>query len=236
KGIPTIVCNTKHMPNGLLLPLAAHSRYSLIIQDQLAMSKPLKKRLWQKIIIQKIQNQAIALDLLHKNSSDIRQLIKKVISGDSTNRESVAANKYFKTLIPEGTRRASDYTAPLDYGYAILRAGIARTLVSGGWLVSIGIKHSNTFNELNLVDDFIEPFRPCVDYLVFKNDIKELNTHNKHILTSIFEQSVQCGNEHMAIQQAIEKMTYSFKQAVTENDPQKLLLPILENFSLESIE
>lgn len=170
-GIGVMLCGLNHMPNGLLLPLGAHSRHAAIVEDQLAISKPLAKRLWQQIVRVKILNQAAVLDEIGESSERVVQFAANVLSGDTTNRESAAAAAYFKLLIKEGNRRQGPYEAPLDYGYAILRAGIAREAVSGGWLVSRGIHHHNNLNAFNLVDDLIEPFRPVVDLMVIKERI-----------------------------------------------------------------
>ena len=224
-GIGVMVCDGRHMPHGLLLPLEAHSRHAGIVENQLALPKPLQKRIWQRIVIQKIKNQATVLELLGKDSQAVLQCAHEVLSGDTSHREAVAASAYFKELISYGTRRESAYTAALDYGYAVLRAGVARALVSGGWLVSRGIHHDNNLNAFNLVDDFIEPFRPAVDLLVFQKKIVVLESESKHILASIFETPVEVHGEKMTIQQAITSMTQSFKHAVLEKDADKILLP-----------
>lgn len=133
-GIGTLICGKNHMPNSLHLPLAAHSRHAEIVEDQLLISKPLKKRLWQKIVKAKISNQARVLEVsgFPEESRALQGYARSVLSGDTSARESVAAALYFKTLIKNGTRRDSCEGTLLDYGYTVLRAGIARETVSGG--------------------------------------------------------------------------------------------------------
>ena len=97
------------------------------------------------------------------DGSRLKSIAKEVLSGDTSNRESVAAGAYFKALLSEGNRRRGPFVSALDYGYMVLRAGVGRAAVGGGWLVSRGIHHSNSLNAFNLVDDLIEPFRPVVD-------------------------------------------------------------------------
>lgn len=226
-GIGVIVCGANHIPNGLYLPIGAHSRHSAIVDNQLAISAPLKKRLWQAIVQQKIRNQAEVAKRLGKSQTKIEYYVSSVRSGDTTNQEAAAAAEYFKQMLDgKGTRRESPYTGPLDYGYAIIRAGIARTCVAGGWLVSRGIHHDSDLNAFNLADDFIEPFRPFVDMLVFENNIQEpLHPENKILLTGILNQYVSFNGRNVLLQTAIEEMLGSFKRAVLQNDASLLLLP-----------
>lgn len=130
-GIGIMLCGKDHMPNGLLLPIGAHSRHAAIVEDQLAISKPLGKRLWQRIVIAKIKNQAVVLDQIGQDSKVVRAFASQVLSGDTNNRESAAASVYFRKFIPKGTRRSGPFTPALDYGYTVLRAGVGRTAVAG---------------------------------------------------------------------------------------------------------
>ena len=225
-GIGVMLCGDDHMPNGLLLPLGAHSRHAAIVDNQLAISKPLKKRLWQQIVISKIENQAAVLDLLGKDGTSLHAIFKAVLSGDTSNRESVAACSYFKSLLPEGNRRNGPYTPALDYGYTVLRAGIGRAAVGGGWLVSRGSHHSNNLNAFNLVDDLIEPFRPIVDLLVMKEKLGgALTSETKRSLAGLFECLVASQEGVVAVQTAIEDEIDSLKSAINANDASLLQLP-----------
>lgn len=168
-GIGVLYCGSDHMPNGLALPLGAHSRHAEIVEHQLAISKPLRNQIWKRLVTKKIENQAKALALCFGDSAEVKKIrgyAQEVQSNDKTNRESIAASEYFKALLPYGTRWNGPMTAPLNYGYAILRSGIAQCAVSHGWLVSRGIHHHSAENAFNLVDDLIEPFRPIVDLKV----------------------------------------------------------------------
>lgn len=226
EGIGVITCASNHMPNGLFLPLGAHSRHAKIVEDQLMIGKPLRKRLWQRIVIAKIKNQARLLEVQGKNGQPLYAIADKVLSGDTTNQESVAASLYFRELLPKGTRRDGPYVSALDYGYAVIRAGIARTAVAGGWLVSRGIHHRNNLNAFNLVDDLIEPFRPIVDQLVVEENLTDpLGTAAKAKLISVFNTTVAVGNEATSTQNAIEIELESLKEAVLQKDSQLLRLP-----------
>ena len=225
-GIGVMLCGEDHMPNGLLLPLGAHSRHAAIVEDQLALSKPLQKRLWQRIVKAKINNQAAVLELLGIDADDLRKISKTVLSGDTSGREAVAASSYFRKVLPMGNRRKGPYTPALDYGYTVLRAGIGRTAVSGGWLVSRGIHHCNNLNAFNLVDDLIEPFRPVVDLLVIEHELGGyLTPESKQELTAVFEYLVNIPLGNVPVQTAIENELDSLKAAVKANDASLLELP-----------
>ena len=169
-----ITCDNKSMPVGLLLPLYGNTVQNERFREQLMASIPLKKQLWQQTIKVKIQNQANVLqDCLQENHKCMRVWAEEVKSGDPDNLEARAAAYYWKTLyahIP-GFTRDRDGIPPnnlLNYGYAILRAIIARALVSSGLLPTLGIHHHNRYNAYCLADDIMEPYRPYVDKLVFQ--------------------------------------------------------------------
>ena len=227
-GIGVMLCNRSHLPNGLLLPIGAHSRHSAIVENQLAISKPLKKRLWQRIVISKIENQRRVLELLGLDDTPLGTMLASVRSGDTSNRESVAASMYFKQAMPLGGRHGSYYCSALDYGYTVLRAGVARSAVSGGWLVSRGLHHSSTLNAFNLVDDLIEPFRPVVDLLAFTFDLfGELTPAKKQMLARVFECTVLIEGKKYSVQTAIDKEMVSLRDAILGADAGLLRLPEL---------
>ena len=143
------------------------------MQEQLAWGEPIKKRVWQRIVKHKIQQQAALLEyfgmidqakLLHSASQEIR-------SGDVTNREAYAAKLYFQSLFGEGFSRGADdaINGALNYGYAILLSMLNREIVARGYLTQNGITHRNEYNQYNLACDFMEPFRPLVDRMVLEN-------------------------------------------------------------------
>lgn len=167
-----ITCDTKHLPTGLMLPLSGNTVQSERFQAQIEASLPLKKQLWQQTVQQKILNQAKVL--LIKRASEAKNMLAwatSVRSGDSDNREAVAAAFYWKELFPDiaGFTREREGCSPnnlLNYGYAILRGIVARALVSSGLLPTLGIFHHNRYNAYCLADDIMEPYRPIVDKLV----------------------------------------------------------------------
>lgn len=230
-GIGVLFCGSNHMPNGLALPIGAHSRHAEIVEHQLAISKPLRNQLWAKIIRRKIENQARCLELCGGDQSDVKKILgyaKDVQSNDKTQMESAAAGAYFPKLLPYGTRRKGPMDAPLNFGYAILRTGIAQCAVSHGWLVSRGINHHSAENAFNLVDDLIEPFRAVVDLLVVKENIlAPLSRMNKETLTKVTSVLVLLDGKEIPVQTAIDVYCESLRRAVELKDSDQLLLPKL---------
>ena len=169
-----ITCNKRSMPVGLLLPLAGNTTQAERFRDQIDSSLPLRKQLWQQTVKQKILNQAEVLQTYSRASIKPMQVMAaEVRSGDVENKEAQAAAYYWKNVfvdIPDFVR-GRDGDPPnnlLNYGYAILRAVIARALVSSGMLPTLGIHHHNRYNAYCLADDIMEPYRPFVDELVIQ--------------------------------------------------------------------
>lgn len=169
-----ITCDSKSMPVGLMLPLSGNTLQNERFREQLDASLPLKKQLWQQTIKSKIQNQHAVLENCLQDKFRCMQVwAEDVKSGDTDNMEARAAAFYWKTLFGHisGFTRDKDGVCPnnlLNYGYAILRAVIARALVSSGLLPTLGIHHHNRYNAYCLADDIMEPYRPYVDNLVFR--------------------------------------------------------------------
>lgn len=171
-NVAVITCGSNRMPVGLLLPLCGNTTQSERFNNQISASLPLKKQLWQQTVKQKIENQA---HVLHTKRGEIVKNMKvwanDVKSGDPDNYEARAAVYYWKGLFSniEGFVRDREGPPPnnlLNYGYAILRAVVARSLVASGLLPTFGIHHHNRYNAYCLADDIMEPYRPFVDKLV----------------------------------------------------------------------
>jgi len=162
-----VVCGRNHLPAGLLLPLGEHTQVVWRIHDQLAVKKPLQKQLWRQLVQAKIRAQAENLPDPSRIRSRLFALAKHVRSGDPNNVEAQAARAYWRVLFNSNTfRRDADgdgINAFLNYGYAVIRAAIARAIVAAGLLPAIGIHHRSRSNAFCLADDLIEPLRPLVD-------------------------------------------------------------------------
>lgn len=172
-NVALITCDSKSMPVGLMLPLCGNTIQSERFHMQIDASLPLKKQLWQQTIQAKIINQAKVLSLCrHEEVKCMHVWANDVRSGDPDNLEARAAAYYWNALFGhiEGFTRSRDGVSPnhlLNYGYAILRAIIARALVSSGMLPTLGIHHHNRYNAYCLADDIMEPYRPYVDKMVY---------------------------------------------------------------------
>lgn len=166
-GILLLTVDASHHPNGLYLPFTPHSRALQMMRAQLAMKQPLRKRLHQRLIRQKLLNHAAVLQ--SAGEADVASLIlswaDRVRSGDPDNLEAQAAQRYFPALFGRGFLRSQPVwvNSALNYGYAILRAALARSLVCHGFLPAFGVFHRSEQNAFNLADDLIEPFRALVD-------------------------------------------------------------------------
>ena len=167
-----ITCDSRCMPSGLLLPLESNILQQERFSEQIKSSLPLRKQLWQQTIIRKIENQAAMLKRhTSAETGNMEKWSKKVKSGDSENLEARAAAYYWSHLLPDipdfSRKQDGDYPNNLfNYGYAILRAVVARALVASGLLPTLGIHHHNRYNAFCLADDIMEPYRPVVDEII----------------------------------------------------------------------
>jgi CRISPR-associated protein Cas1 len=168
-GAAVVICGTKHLPAGLLLPLAEHTEVVWRVQDQLALGKPLRKQLWRQLVQAKVRAQAANLPAESPIRTRLLGLARSVRSGDPTNIEAQAARAYWTAYFGPLFRRDQDgdgINALLNYGYAILRAAVARAIVSAGLQPALGLHHENRSNAFCLADDLLEPLRPGVDACV----------------------------------------------------------------------
>ena len=156
-----------HHPAAMMLPTVGYSRQARVIQAQAAMSPCLCAELWQRIIVRKIENQARALAILGlEGAEELWACSQKVLPADADNREGFAAKRYFQYLQPGLNRREEDpLNSALNYGYAIVRALMAREVVCAGLAPALGLHHCSQLNAFNLVDDLMEPLRPSIDLL-----------------------------------------------------------------------
>ena len=226
-NITVFTCDDTHMPNGVLLSFVQHSRQSKIAKLQIECSEPFKKRIWQSIIKQKIFNQGECLHLRYINSGKyLFELSKRVKSGDAENIEARAAQYYFSELL--GFARAEENTinGALNYGYAIIRGAVARSLCAHGLYPPIGIFHKSELNEYNLVDDFIEPFRPYVDIFVSGQDYEEsLTREQRNDLVAVLHNDCLIDKKLYSVEYAIEIMISSYITCLNTKDYKKLKLP-----------
>jgi CRISPR-associated protein Cas1 len=235
-NVVVITCDYRHMPQSLLLPMEGHSTQQERYEAQLAASEPLKKQLWQQTVIQKIRNQGANLEQLSLKADYLIPLYKNVKSGDTDNCEATAAVYYWQTIFKhiEGFVRYREGPAPnnfLNYGYAILRATMARSIVSAGLLPTLGIFHSNRYNAFCLADDLMEPYRPYVDKIVYDmvteyGPIDELQKEHKAILLKIPAMDVFIDGENSPLMVATQRTAVSLVKCY-EGTQRKLVYPEL---------
>lgn len=233
-GTTVVICNEKHLPASVILPYSQHSRQAKVSRQQLAMKQALKKQLWQKITIQKINNQADVLKQFGYDDSLLRTLAKDVKSGDSTNRESQAARAYFSALLDDATRRKPMWhNSALNYGYAMVRSHIARHIAARGLIASQGVFHRSELNSFNLADDLIEPYRAIVDEYVLSHvapfhigdQDASLTLADRQKIVDILNYSVIIESKKFTIKHAVERTIESFAQAIEADSIDPLTLP-----------
>lgn len=196
RGVPVALCGRNHLPKAFLLPIEGHHEQAAQIELQVAASLPLKKRMWQQLVIAKIQHQSNVLKFLGRAPTGLQRLAESVRSGDPENLEAQAARRYWRELFGDTFRRDTDGSSPnglLNYGYTVLRSAVVRCIVSCGLHPSLGIHHSNDRNAYRLADDLIEPFRPFVDILVWKlveRGQHEVTSETKSALANVLYKNV----------------------------------------------
>lgn len=240
-GCTVFLCDEKHMPCAVLLPFSQHSRALSVLRQQLDIGEVLKKQLWQQLIVSKIQNQAACLRLCGQPTAaeGLLAIAAQVRSGDSTNQEAFAAHRYFPALFGSGFTRSEDcgYNAALNYGYAILRGHIARTLAVYGFTPALGLHHRSELNSFNLADDLIEPFRPLVDLAVrtLADADTELTPNIKRMLFNVLNLDILSGGQHHSAAYAVERTVQSLHRSLKEGKP-LLLLPQLLGLEMHAYE
>lgn len=235
KNIVLFSCDPYHRPSAAFLPFLGHSRVAQVAYIQQNVSLPFKKRTWQRIIKAKISNHAQLLAYCGVDNSNVKRLVEQVKSGDSDNVEAYAARLYWGLLFDKFRRdqKASDpMNVALNYGYAIVRGAIARSLVAYGLLPVFGLFHHSELNAYNLADDLIEPFRVMVDKVVKtleKEDKFEMvmTARTKNILLSVLHSEIMLEEEQVTLLYACDVAAKTLVTAMRENDPSLLKLPSL---------
>jgi CRISPR-associated protein Cas1 len=233
-NVAVITCNDSHLPVGLFMPLDGHSLQNERFRAQLDASEPLKKQLWQQTVEYKILNQAAVLEMQGIETSNMKYWAKEIKSGDTENHEARAAAFYWPRVFKniENFRRHRGGEAPnqwLNYGYAVLRAVVARNLVGSGLLPTLGIHHANKYNAYCLADDIMEPYRPYVDKVVIAMMEKhalsaDISTEMKKDLLQIPVLDVMIDGEKSPLMIAVQRTTSSLAKCY-EGTIRKLIYP-----------
>lgn len=236
-NVALITCNKTHHPVGLFLSLDGHTLQSKKFQAQVAASQPLKKQLWQQTVAAKIYNQAMLLGKEGVDNKLLLNLAKDVKSNDSDNYEAQASVYYWKHLFPpflqfSRNREGLPPNNLLNYGYAIVRAVVARSLVASGMLPTLGIFHRNQYNAYCLADDIMEPYRPYVDTMVctivsMNGQYLEMGPKLKQQLLGIPAMDVMIDGQKSPLMNAVQRTTASLARCF-EGKARKILYPVME--------
>lgn len=229
-----ITCDHTHHPTGMWLSLDGHTLQSQKFQAQIEASVPLKKQLWQQTVMCKIENQAALLGQQREENKLLLTYARDVKSGDSENHEAKAAAYYWKRIFPDSLAfRRERYGPPpnnlLNYGYAILRALVARGLVASGMLPTLGIHHRNQYNAYCLADDIMEPYRPFVDRIVCQiirgnGKFLEMSPSMKKSLLELPATDVKIEGQKSPLMNAVQRTTASLAKCF-EGKGRKILYP-----------
>ncbi len=236
-GAVVVFCNDKHLPSGLLLPLAGHSEVVWRLQEQIALRRPARKQLWRQIVVAKVRGQAANLPDGSVAHRYLLGLAREVKSGNVTNVEAHAAKVYWAAWMGEGAPFHRDpdaeggVNAMLNYGYAIMRAAVARALISAGLHPALGLHHHNRANAFCLADDMLEPLRPLVE-----RTVRELNRAGQTLLDptakrgllTLLTATVRVGDQEGPLMVGLHRTMASLVRCI-QGEEKRLLLPIVES-------
>lgn len=230
---PIVICGSNQSPASVIWPVSGHFAQGLHMQAQAAANKPLLKRLWAQLIRAKIEAQSNVLQAFMLNGDDLQAMSKRVKSGDTENLEAQAARRYWQRLMGDDFRRdraVEGTNAALNYGYTVLRAAIARSILASGLHPSLSLHHQSRGDALRLADDMMEPLRPWVDYKVRKliESQKEVSLHltpeTKVELTSVLQMDFSGPLGASPMQACMDRMAQSLVQVFT-GDAREIEMP-----------
>lgn len=236
ENIPVILCGADQVPASVIWPIDGHHAQGRIMEAQSALSRPKQKRVWQALIRAKILAQAGALETEGKAATDLRHMARQVRSGDPDNFEAQAARKYWTRMmadIDEQFKRDSasaGLNGWLNYGYAVLRAGAARSILSAGLHPSVSVHHESRGEALRLASDIMEPFRPWVDLTVRRQALRqkgalaELNRDTKAAIIEVLNLDLQTIHGASPVQTCLTRLCQSFAR-ICLGEQSKLDLP-----------
>lgn len=232
RGAPFVLCGSNHNAIGMLLSIDGNFQQAKRLDAQIAASKPTHKRVWADIVRSKLQQQAAALEAAGAPTAPLTALINKVKSGDTSNIEAQGARRYWGLLFGNDFRRDQDgdgLNGLLNYGYTVLRAATARSIVAAGLHPTLGIFHSNEGNAMRLVDDVMEPFRPVIDLKVWqlaRQGERHVTPDTKRTLVRTLYDDMQTTIGATPVMSCVQKLAVSLAQLyLGERDKLDLPLP-----------
>ena len=236
-GVTVLMIDNMYKPAAVLLPVESNSRQALVMQKQVYMDDTCKSELWQKIIKQKIENQARALSILGlPGAEEIMRYAIDLICETTDSTEALAAKSYFSYYHPGLNRRNDDaMNSRLNYGYAVIRNAIIRSIVLAGFQPAFGLHHSNQLNAFNLADDLIEPWRAFVDLVAHTSTETNISKKKKqrYELAQVLHNACIIDGKKMTVLSGIDVMVESLKNAMID-ETSEITLPII--LPVESME
>jgi CRISPR-associated protein Cas1 len=230
-GATVMVTGRNHLPAGMMLPIDAHHIQTERHRAQVEASEPVKKRVWQTLVATKIALQGEVLSHFTGGDGGLAPMSRRVRSGDPDNLEAQAAQRYWPRLFGDGFRRdreADDANVLLNYGYAVIRAAVARAVVASGLIPSLGVFHKNRSNPFCLADDLFEPYRPLVDWRVKKftleNSASIDDQRTRVALLSLFNETILVAGRRMPVLVGVQTSASSLSRALTGGE-RTLALP-----------
>lgn len=221
-NIVLIICDNKYLPTGMMLNYGNYHHCAKRVMEQVNWCEENKQAVWKQIVGQKIKNQiefAAYKGTPPERIATMCELLAQLEDGDVTNREGHVAKVYFNSLYGMDFTRDDSclINGAMDYGYAIIRAAVARIIVGQGLMSMIGVFHRNEFNSFNLVDDLMEPFRPLMDYWIDRHvlaDYKYLTYEARLTIIDFINQPMRYGSIKSSVDQVMQKYVNSFMKAV----------------------
>jgi len=234
-NVAIVFSDEKHLPGAVLLPLMGGALHSKTIGQQIQVTDPVRKRLWQEIVQAKIRAQASVLLEVHGIDEPLFTFVGKVKSGDPDNIEGRAARIYWRKLFGKDFRRDPDLpgiNSLLNYGYAVLRAAVARSIVATGLHPALGVHHHNQYDSLCLADDLMEPLRPAVDRKVYAvqdkpqiSQISQITTEMKRELLSLLSDPFTVQKKSLPLITALHHYAASVRKVICK-ETKKVVIPV----------
>ncbi|MGR3742441.1 type II CRISPR-associated endonuclease Cas1 [Companilactobacillus sp. DQM5] len=232
-NIGLVICDDRYLPAGIYLPYGQYHHMSKRVIEQSNWTQKQRDVIWKSVITQKVNNQITFAQMLGVEQDRLelmRRLANEIVDGDKTNREGHIAKVYFDSLYGNSFTRDQDILEnyAMNFGYAIIRSCMARTVIGNGLITMLGIFHKNEFNSFNLADDLMEPFRPLMDYWIHKvvmdkNDY--LSYESRLNIIEFMNQKLEVNGKKMTIDNAMQEFVKSFLASM-ENENTELLLKI----------
>ena len=236
--VSIITLDEKYLPTAIVLPFEGHTRQSKLMHAQISTYEELYLELWLQIIRQKISNQSRALSIMGMNGAEnVTKYLDDISKENVDITEALAAKDYF-AYYHEGLNRRGDdpINSRLNYGYAVVRSSIARSLVAAGFHTTFGIHHDSQLNAFNLADDLIEPYRAIVDIVAHDNigSNVQLSKNERRVIAHVLHNACMMDGAKVNVMSAIDMMVESLKRIILDKSKEKLMLPVI--LPVESLE